>query len=141
MKTAKKEKITKEFVRVFVYGTLKKSVVPNSMPAWGAEFVGTATIKDATVFVGRELIPFIKDAPGKVVNGEVWNLPVESEARLDHYERAYTPRIVETTDGVEVKVYFAPEGKYPYSTPAEAQEIGSDYSLETIWKKPTPVNA
>lgn len=135
-KTASKkiEKVTKEYFRVFVYGTLKRGWINNwrVFERIGAEFLCEDVLQDVTIMASNtpNKIPFIVRAPGKRVKGEIWGVEEKHRYQLNAFEYGYKPTLVVTESGIQCYAYFAPEKKTPYARKNDVVELGEEYLPE-----------
>lgn len=111
---ATKEACTKGAIRVFVYGTLRKSHA-NNVILKDSKYIGASSITvpgKMIDFGGFPGVVGIKGAPDKTVFGEVYEIDEETLNALDWLEshpRFYERQKVKTDDGIRVWAYILPD--------------------------------
>jgi gamma-glutamylcyclotransferase (GGCT)/AIG2-like uncharacterized protein YtfP len=121
--------MSKEYVDIFVYGTLQRGLPLHGYLA-GAEFLGRAmTTPDYTLTECG--IPFMYQNGRTAIRGEVYRVPVGPMLHaLDRVEGAYTRTLIELAHGpVATAQAYIMEGSPDLSSAWETMLPGGDYRV------------
>lgn len=118
-------------VTLFVYGTLKggfRNAYRFRPNFYNATFIKEAVLGNCTLYVANR-VPFLSEAVGKEVKGEVWEMPEQWLSDLDRFEIGYERRMVRLLDGAYAFTYFSNPETFRWAGKDTIREIGSEFTI------------
>lgn len=116
---------------IFVYGTLKQGYENHEPFIGGSKLIGYGRTKYRYIMAGLSYPKIASSKKGKVVTGELYEVPLKRLPRLDQLESGYT-RVrgqIELEDGQTVWAsYYIIRHPLPWMRPNKQWDAGDAYT-------------